>query len=451
MEKFIKEINGVVYEKNSIEYENSLLERWNIDVLSIKKPEVIVLPKDENDIINSIKYCKENNIEIGIKSGGHGFHSNCKGLLLDLKLLKGIKYNENEETVTIESGCTLGEMDKLNQKNGYVIPSGIVSDTGVCGLTLGGGLGYLTRSYGLTCDSLLQVKLITCNGDIKIVNKDTDSQLLWALKGAGSNFGVVTEMKFKLNKLNKIYFSNHSIETNENNGIEKIEKLIEFIKNNQKIKEFSVTIAINSTELLLFSVYNGDSGKSFLNDMNKIIFNEDHIDFQPIDYTTLQSCLDNALPRGKRYYKRGIFIKDELEVYHVKNIIQSFKNHPDEKNLSFTINQLGGEFSKNDNSSFSFRESLYHIAVVTKLSNENENENQQKENNHHNDKLKNQVYDWTTKTLELFSSSRIGYYSNINDSNLSTNNYYGENSKKLKDLKLKYDPNNFFNNNPNIN
>ncbi|KAN0035131.1 hypothetical protein ACTA71_004390 [Dictyostelium dimigraforme] len=459
MENFIKKINGNVYVKSSKEYENSLLDRWNLDALSKNKPQLIVEVKNENDIINSIKYCKENNIEMAVKGGGHGFHSNCKGLLLDLKLLKSLNYNQ-DGTLTIGAGCKLGEMDKENQKHGYIIPSGIVSDTGVCGLTLGGGIGHLSRSYGLTCDSLLQVKLITYNGEIKNINQETDPELLWALKGAGSNFGVVTEMKFKLNKLNKIYVSKHliGIDENQSSSTEILKKLCNFIIDNQNVIQFSVTILLNSDGLLLCSIYNGDNGNEFLNNMNHLIFNEPKNEIQPEDFTILQQLCDKDLPRGKRYYKRGIFINCELDFQLINNMIQSIKNHPIKENLGFTISQLGGTIFNNkqynDQSSFSFRNSLYHIAILTKLPLCDEfhqsilNENN---NNNFKDQLKINIYDWTSKTLDLFSNFKIGDYSNINDSSLSTNNYYGENSEKLKQLKLKYDPNNFFNNNPNIN
>ncbi|KAM9966622.1 hypothetical protein ACTFIR_006842 [Dictyostelium discoideum] len=455
IEIFRKKIKGEVYERNSKEYESSLLDRWNLDPLTINKPKLIVLVKDENDIINSIKFCKENNIEIAIKSGGHGFHSNCKGLLLDLNLFKGLKYNDYEKTVTIEAGCRLGEMDKENQKHGYIIPSGIVSDTGVSGLTLGGGIGHLSRSYGLTCDSLLEAKLITCDGEIKIINKETDSQLLWALKGAGSNFGVVTELKFQLHKLNKIFVLKSLIGINENQS--SLKKLCEFIKENQKINQFSVMIIINSKELIVYSIYNGDYGNEFLNNMNGLVFNEPIKEIIPEDYTILQQFCDKELPRSKRYYKRGIFIKGELEFELLDKMIQSFNNHPIKDGLSYTISQLGGVFNSNqiynNNSSFSFRKSLYHISVLTTLPINNEYQQNLFNNNNCiiEDKVKIKVYDWTNKTLDLFSNLKIGDYSNINDSLLSTDNYYGENSKKLKELKLKYDPNNFFNNNPNIN
>ncbi len=188
--------NVVYYEKNSSEYEN-LRKGFNkrID----KFPRVIALCKNENGVAEALNYAKANSLEIAIKSGGHcmeGLSSNDNGMVINLSLLDKIEWID-ESTIAVGPACTLKKIYETLLPRRKYLPGGSCQSVAIGGLTLGGGYGLLSRRFGLTCDSLLEATMVTPAG--KIVNTADDPELLWALKGGGNgNFGIVTQMKFKI-------------------------------------------------------------------------------------------------------------------------------------------------------------------------------------------------------------------------------------------------------------
>src|SRR5207248_6577557 len=123
------------------------------------------------------------------------------GLVIDLGSMKGVRIDPEGQTVRAQAGVLLGELDRETQQFGLAVPAGIVTHTGVAGLTLGGGIGWLMRKYGLTIDQLLSVDLITAEGEFIKASEDENADLFWAVRGGGGNFGIVTEFEFRLNPL----------------------------------------------------------------------------------------------------------------------------------------------------------------------------------------------------------------------------------------------------------
>jgi hypothetical protein len=156
------------------------------------------------DVIAAVHFARRTGSILAVRSGGHSFAglSVCDGgVVVDLSLMKDIVVDQGARTVRAQAGVLLGELDRETQARGLVVPAGIVSHTGLAGLTLGGGIGHLMRKYGLTIDQLLSVDLVSANGEIVRASEDENSDLFWGVRGGGGNFGIVTSFEFRLNPL----------------------------------------------------------------------------------------------------------------------------------------------------------------------------------------------------------------------------------------------------------
>jgi FAD/FMN-containing dehydrogenase len=173
-----------------------------------KHPGLIARCVDVADVIRCVNFARENNLTLAIRSGGHngaGLGMCDDGLVIDLSRMKGIRVDPVERTVRVEGGCTWGDVDHATHVFGLATPNGTFSTTGVGGLTLGGGLGHLTRKYGLTIDSLLAVDIVLADGSFVTASAQQNPDLFWAVRGGGGNFGVVTSFLFKLHPVSTVY------------------------------------------------------------------------------------------------------------------------------------------------------------------------------------------------------------------------------------------------------
>jgi FAD/FMN-containing dehydrogenase len=154
------------------------------------------------DVIAAVKLAKDKGLLVAVRGGGHSYPglSVCDGgLVIDLSPMKGIRVDPEARTVRAQAGVLLGELDRETQAFGLAVPSGIVTHTGLSGLTLGGGINWVMRKYGLTIDQLISVDLITANGEFVKASNTENSDLFWGVRGGGGNFGIVTEFEFRLN------------------------------------------------------------------------------------------------------------------------------------------------------------------------------------------------------------------------------------------------------------
>jgi FAD/FMN-containing dehydrogenase len=173
-----------------------------------KRPRLIARCADVADVISSVNFARENRVLLAIRSGGHnagGLGVCDDGLVIDLAPIKYTRVDPAARTVTVGGGCTWGDVDHATHAFGLATPSGIISTTGVGGLTLGGGIGHLTRKCGLTIDNLLEADVVLADGSFVKANADENTDLFWALRGGGGNFGVVTAFTFRLHKIDMIY------------------------------------------------------------------------------------------------------------------------------------------------------------------------------------------------------------------------------------------------------
>src|SRR3954470_9326593 len=173
---------------------------WNASIA--KSPALIARCTGADDVIAAVKLARDTGLIAAVRGGGHSFpgQSLCDGgVVIDLGPMNDIRVDPEARTASAQAGVLLGELDRVTQAFGMAVPAGIVTHTGLAGLTLGGGIGWLMRKHGLTIDQLLGVELVTAGGELVKANATENADLFWGVRGGGGNFGIVTEFEFRLN------------------------------------------------------------------------------------------------------------------------------------------------------------------------------------------------------------------------------------------------------------
>src|SRR3954447_16186722 len=174
-----------------------------------KRPAAIVRCKDPHDVIAVVELARVRACEVSVRSGGHGVTGSQitdGGLVIDLSPMKRITVDPEAHTVRAQAGVTWGELDAATQEHGLAVTGGRVPSTGIAGLTLGAGSGWIERKLGFTCDNLIEADVVTADGSFLRANADENPDLLWALKGGGGNFGVVTQFTYRLHEVGPLIF-----------------------------------------------------------------------------------------------------------------------------------------------------------------------------------------------------------------------------------------------------
>ena len=204
IQAFAANMRGQVLAQGDDGYEQA---RAVYNAMIDKHPALIARCADVADVVTAVNFARENGILLAVRGGGHngGGLGTCDGgLVIDLSRMKGVRVDPEARTVRVEGGATWGDVDHATHVFGLATPSGIISTTGVGGLTLGGGLGHLTRKCGLSIDNLLEVDMVLANGSFVTANADRHADLFWAVRGGGGNFGVVTSFKFRLHEIDTV-------------------------------------------------------------------------------------------------------------------------------------------------------------------------------------------------------------------------------------------------------
>ncbi|MEJ2161784.1 MAG: FAD-binding oxidoreductase [Robiginitalea sp.] len=285
-----------------------------------KKPSMIVRCVDVADVIAALEYGRENDMLIAVRGGGHngaGLGICDDGMVIDLSGIKYIRVNTADNTVRVGAGNLWGEVDHATHPFGLAVPAGIISSTGVGGLTLGGGVGHLSRKFGLTIDNLLEADMVLADGSFVTVSETKHPDLFWAIRGGGGNFGIVTSFKFQAHPL-KTVIGGPTLWP-----IEKAEEVIawydKFIHNvPEELNGFLATMVIPGPpfpeELHLKKFcgivwcYAGDDQDTFdelfkpVLDMNPVFA---HVG--PMPYPAVQTLFDGLMPPGLQWYWRADF------------------------------------------------------------------------------------------------------------------------------------------------
>ena len=320
IETLANELRGTLISRDHVDYEEV---RKLYNAMIDKRPLLIARCTDAADVIAAVNFGRDNRLAIAIRGGGHngpGFGSVDDGVVIDLSMMKGVRIDPADRTVRVGPGCTTGDVDHATHAFGLAIPFGVVSTTGVAGLTLSGGHGYLSRQYGLTSDNLIEADVVLADGTFVIANETENPDLFWGLRGGGGNFGVVTSFLFKAHPARTVYGGPIFWDLKDAPTI--MQWYREF--QTSAPDEFYVFLGLQTVPsgdpfpkdhwgkkicVLLIS-HNGTAaaGERAVNAIRSAL-PEPIIDFAgPIPYPALQGMFDGLYPQGLQWYWKGDFV-----------------------------------------------------------------------------------------------------------------------------------------------
>ncbi|HRP55668.1 FAD-dependent oxidoreductase [Agriterribacter sp.] len=417
-----------------------------------KHPAVIAYCKSADDVIACVNFASRNNMLLAIRGGGHnagGLGIADDALVIDLSLMKEIKLNTGSKTVKVGGGCLLKEVDAATHEAGMAVPSGIFGTTGVGGITLGGGLGNLTRSLGLAIDNLLEAGVVLANGKLVTASSSENPDLFWALRGGGGNFGVVVSFTFKLNPLHTVYAGPMLWELDD--AEEMWAWHHEFINNapNELGGYFALLtvppVAPFPEHLHLKQMcgvvwcYTGDMDKA--EEVFKPIRAKKTpaLDFAgPLPLPALNTLFDGLYPPGLLWYWKADYVK-EISRDVIKLHIAHFRQAPTPfcTMHMYNVNGAASEVAK-DATAWNYRDANYGMVIVGVSDNAADKE-----------KITNWARNYWS---DVHPHSMGGAYVNfmMEEGQDRVKASYGDNYSRLAQAKAKYDPDNLFRVNQNI-
>ena len=417
-----------------------------------KRPAMIVQCADVQDVIACVNFSRENKILLAVRGGGHnagGLGIADDALVIDLSPMKEIKVDTVSKTVKVQGGCLLKEMDAATHEVGMTVPAGIFGTTGVAGLTLGGGLGYMTRQYGLSIDNLLEAEVILANGKQVKASAKENTDLFWALRGGGGNFGIVVSFLFKLCPAHTVYGGPMLWPVSDTK--EMLTWYHNFIsKAPDNVYGFFATLTVPPVapfpeHLHLKKMcgvvwcYTGDMDEA--EEVFKPIraFKTPALDFVgPIPVPSLQTLFDGLYPPGLLWYWKADYVKDLPEAaidVHVKygNELPT----PLSSMHMYPVNGAASRVGKND-TAWNYRDANYAVVIVG-IDPDQSNK----------DKIINWARDyWNAHHPYSAGGAYINFMMDEGEERIKAT--YGDNYKKLTEIKAKYDPDNLFRVNQNI-
>lgn len=416
-----------------------------------KHPSLIVYCSNEDDVIQSVHFARDTNLLTAVRSGGHNVAGNAvcdNGLVIDLSRMKGSDLHEGDRTVVAKAGLTLGDLDAAAQKFGLAVPVGIVSKTGMAGLTLGGGIGWLMRKYGLTCDNLLSATVVTADGRRVTASADENPDLFWGIRGAGGNFGIVTEFTFRAYPVSQVIGGIILYPASAARDVFRFYR--DYI---MKIPDGLTTMLAflpapppflpgpeHKTPLIAVHVcYTGESneGKKVLAPL-RAFGTPIHDTVRVMPYIELQSMLDSGAPPGLLNYWKSSYLRS-LDDTLIELIIEYFNTIPSPL-TQIHVQHLGGAVSRvgEHKTAFSHRDALCVINLVSKWTDPS---------------MSGTNIAWTrdfANRLEPHSSGTYVNFMGAEGQDRVRAAYNPGTYEKLVKLKNKFDPGNFFSLNQNI-
>ncbi len=330
IEQFSQKLRGaLVMPKDSGYHETRKVYNGMID----KRPGMFVMCEDAADVMAAVNFGREHELLVAVRGGGHnggGLGLCDEGMVIDLSGIKFIRVDTTNKTVRVGGGNVWGEVDHATHPFGLAVPAGIISTTGVGGLTLGGGVGYLSRKYGLTIDNLLEADMVLADGSFVTVNAKQNTDLFWAIRGGGGNFGIVTSFKFQAHPV-KTVFGGPTLWP-----IEKTQEIMawyhDFIKKApEDLNGFFATMIIPGPPFPEFLhkkqfcgivwCYTGDMAQAKATFEPILAKNPifEHVGEMP--YPSIQTLFDGLFPPGLQWYWRGDFFNDlneKISAQHLK-------------------------------------------------------------------------------------------------------------------------------------
>ena len=444
-------LRGRVIDRDDPEYdETRALYNGMID----KRPLLIAQCLDAADVVACVGYARERDLPVAIRGGGHngpGLGSVDDGLMIDMSRMRGVRVDREHGTVRVAAGCTSGDVDHATHAYGLAVPFGIVSTTGVAGLTLGGGMGYLSRQYGLTIDNLLEADLVLADGRLVTTSATSHADLFWGLRGGGGNFGIVTSFLFQAHPVSQV-FAGPVFWDHEHAGqvmrayraflADAPEELGSFvgIKKMPTVDPFPLEHR-GKLACAVVSCYNGSGDRGadvmtrLLDALPEPLFN--WMDEMP--FPAVQGLFDPLLPRGLQWYWRGEYVHELTDAAIEEHLAQS-KDMPGALSLMH-LYPINGAVHRVAPTETAWRErSAPWTMVIAAIDAD--------------PALAPDLAAWAKRYWSAVHAhtGRGGYVNFMmgdgDQARLAAT--YGDNYERLVALKEKYDPTNFFHENQNI-
>jgi FAD/FMN-containing dehydrogenase len=444
------QLEGTIVVPGDVDYEN-LRKIWNgyFD----RKPAVIVRCVTTDDVVAAVNFARENDIPVSVRGGGHnsaGTAACDDGMMIDLGLLKDIRLNSKERTVKVQGGCLWADVDSLLQESGLAIPCGVISHTGVGGLTLGGGFGWLSRKYGLTIDSLISAEVVSADGEIVSASEKENADLFWAIRGGGGNFGIVTEFEFKCSHIGTEVYAGVIVKR-----IENLKEYLKFHREFVRTMSDDMTIwtvvryappvpfipeSMHGKQVVLIPfTWLGDpqQGKEILEPLRQATETiGDGSGVYP--YKAWQTAFDGLVPHGARNYWKSHHLT-ELSDECIEVFAKYAATMPTDECEIF-IPHMEGAIARvpAEATAFSFRNTPFVLNVHTRWQNSDDDK---------------RCIDWANdihKATQPFSRGvYVNFLSNEGEERVKQA-FTAEAWTRLMEAKKKWDPQNFFRSNQNI-
>ncbi len=342
-------------------------------------PDLTVRCSGTADVVDAVNFAREHGMAVAVRGGGHsiaGLSAIDGGMLIDLSLMDGVQVDPEQRTAHAQGGALWGDVDRETQAFGLATPGGVVSDTGVAGLTLGGGYGWVRRKHGLSCDNLLEAQVVCADGQVRTASADTNPDLFWAIRGGGGNFGIVTSFKFKLHPLGPIVAFAGTLYP-----IEEVADVLrgwrEYVtKAPDEVTSVCVTItfpadpempeAVHDRPVAIIGgVYAGDADEGMrvlqpLRELGTVLMDMS----QPMPFTAVQASFDPFFPRDtlQAYWKSQYL--DELPDEAIDVIAAKAQDRPAPLTLVNTFH-MGGAIANvgPEDTAFSERSSPFMVSI----------------------------------------------------------------------------------------
>jgi FAD/FMN-containing dehydrogenase len=407
-----------------------------------RHPAVIIRPADADDVRRAVAFARENLLPVSVKGGGHnvaGSAVGTGGLMLDCSSMKSIAVDADRRIAHSESGALLADLDRATQAFGLATPLGVVSVTGIAGLTLGGGIGWLNGKHGLACDNLLSADIVTSEGQLLRAGPEDHTDLHWALRGGGGNFGVVTSFTYRLHPVGPVLAGALSFPAERTREV--LRFYPEFAASCPDELSMSASLGLDDAGRPVFGVgvcWSGkhdraDSALRPLRDLGPAV---DVI--EPTEYCTLQSAHDAGFPLGQNHYWKSSFLTDLTD--DAVDTLLHFATEMPSPASGIGLQQLHGVAARVDPAATAFphRRSQSELLILAQWEDPVETG-------------RNVAWARTFfEAMQPFSASGV-YVNDLGEEGQDrVKSAYGVNYNRLAAVKAIYDPNNLFRSNQNI-
>ena len=423
--------------------ENYNSARQLFNAMIEKRPAWIVRCEGASDVIHSLNFAREHGLELAVRSGGHSVagKSSCDGgLVLDLSPMRAVRVDPARRTALAQPGATLGDFDREAHTFGLATTLGTVSRTGIAGLTLGGGIGWLNGKYGLACDNLLSVDVVTADGSMISASASENEDLFWAVRGGSGNFGVVTSFLYQLHPVHTVLAGMvvHPI-SRAKDMLRFYDEFARSVPDEATLAAALLTAPDGNPIAAIVGCHCGaiEEGERVFRPLRS--FGPPVADtFGPMPYVDVQRLLDNAFLPGFHHYWKAGFVRS-LSEEAAETAVEYFLRKPSPATV-LVIQQLHGAAARVpvDATAFAHRKPQHDFEILSMWSDPSDSEK--------NIQWTRDFYGGMERFLEK------GVYVNGlgEEGGDRVRAAYGENYSRLREVKRKYDPSNFFHHNHNI-